>query len=449
MSRLMLRKLIAFILIYIYTLVLWYVYTYIIQPLFAYQGFRYYPPTALEWLILSLFVTLPALMVPQSLTNISAYFYFLSYFFIYIPTLLMFSFYYPDLSKLQILFFIELLIAQFIVASFVYIPIIKVSFPRLGRLTGLGIFLVVGVVIFGFLISKFGLKPPPSPFDPYDTRLAAREFGSLVGYALRTASNVIASSLMLFGLLTKSIRGKILLWVGILLFILVYSFDGTKSTLLAPMLIFAIFYIYKKRVPIEIVLGTLILLIGVGTLIDLYIRIPVFSSFLVRRLMLTPGFLSVLYYEYFIQSQNPIFLYSHSFMGFFFENPYSTSPAFLIGYTYFSSETVSANANLYADAVANLGFWGIPVIALTASLYLYLLRSISGGCEGVALLFTSVSVFALVNTSFFTTLLTHGLLLSGLLVALLPRGYLQLVCPSYNGNVASSNTSVKGSIKSV
>jgi len=443
MRWLIFKKVVLIFLTYLYTLALWYAYVNIIQPLFAYQGFRYFPPTDLELALLLVFVALPALVAPQLLTNISTYFYFLSYYFIYIPTTLMFTFHYSDFTWLQVQFFTVLLVAQIIAAFFAHAPTIKIITPRFARLIGASLFIFVGFVIFGFLLSKFGFRPPPSPFDPYATRLAAREYGALVGYALRIAGNVIAPTLMILGLANgfvgKYVKARFLIFISLILFTIVYSFDGTKSTIFAPALIYALFYIYKRRLAAEKVLIFLLLLIVVSVLLDIYIRKPVFTSFIVRRLMLAPGFLSVLYHEYFVQSQNPIFMYSYSFLGSFFDNPYSTTPAFLIGYTYFGSEVVSANANLYADAVANLGVWGIPVVAFLASLYLYIIRMIAAGCEGAALLLTAVPVFAMVNTSFFTTILTHGLFLSSLLVAFIPRNYLNLICT--NGNVQYRTTS--------
>jgi len=411
---------------YAYAATLYGVYVWAVEPTFSYQGFLYYPPTALEHLLLLLFATIPALLVPQRLSNLSNYFYLLTYYLIYLPTIFVATFRYPGFRPELLGLYVLLLVAMLPLGVFAHIPATNVPRPRLGRLSWNTGLLAFVLLVYAALVAKFGLRPPPSPLDPYDVRLAARELGALTGYLLRIASNVLAPTVMVWGLFSRPPRRLLLIGASLVLFVLVYSFDGTKSTLFSPILIATLWYVYRRRISTSGLLALGIVLIWLGVLADAALGKFVFTSIGIRRLALMPGLLTTYYYEYFIIMDNPLFLFSHSFFSSFFQNSYSTTPAFQIAYIYFNSEIMSANANFLADAIANLGSVGVPLLAMLAGSYIYLVRALAGGREDLALLAASIPVFSLTNTSFFTTFLTHGLFLATIVVWFFPRTYLQL-----------------------
>ena len=410
---------------YAYAATLYGVYVWAVEPAFGYQGFLYYPPTALEHLLVLTFATVPALLVPQRLNNLSGYFYLLVYYLVYLPTLLVAAFRYPGFRPEFLGLYALLLVAMLPLGAFAHLPATNVPRPQLGRLSWNTGLLAFVLLVYAALVAKFGLRPPPSPLDPYDVRLAARELGALTGYLLRIASNVLAPAVMVWGLFSRPPRRTLLIGASLALFVLVYSFDGTKSTLFSPILIATLWYVYRRRTPTSRLLALGVVLIWLGVLADAALGKSVFTAIGIRRLALMPGLLTTYYYEYFVILGNPLFLFSHSFLGSFFQNPYGTTPAFQIAHAYFASESMSANANFLADAIANLGAVGVPLLAMLAGGYVYLVRALSGGREELALLAASIPVFSLTNTSFFTTLLTHGLFLATLVVWFFPRSYLQ------------------------
>lgn len=391
---------------------------------YRYQGFLYYPPTLTECLLVLLFATIPALLVPQRLGNLSSFLYILTYYVVYLPTILVSTLRYAGFRPEFLTLYVLLLIAVLILGIFARLSAMVLPRPRLSRFSWSIGLLALALLVYAVLVAKFGLRPPPSPLNPYDVRLAAREQGALTGYLLRIAGNVLAPVVMVWGFFSRLPRRTLLIGASLVLFVLVYSFDGTKSTLFSPVLIAALWVIVSKRISTSQLLVLAIMSVWIGMIIDYALGKPTFTGIGIRRLAFVPGLLTTYYYEYFVLLDYPLYYYSHSFLKYIFSNPYDTSPAFLIGRIYFSSTfATSANANFIADAIANLGKVGIPLLAALAGIYVYFMRAFARGQEKLALLIGAIPIFALTNSSFFTTLLTHGLFISSVIIWLFPYSY--------------------------
>lgn len=410
---------------YIYNITLFVIYTSIMATSYRYQGFLYYPPTLTECLLVPLFAIIPALLVPQQLNNLSSYFYILIYYIVYLPTIIVSTLHYAGFRPEFLMLYVLLLVAMLILGIFARIPAMALPKPKLSRLSWSMGLLALALFVYAALVAKFGLRPPPSPLNPYGVRLAAREQGALTGYLLRIAGNVLAPVVMVWGLFSRPPRRTMLLAASLVLFVLVYSFDGTKSTLFSPILIASLWVVVSKRISTSRLSVLAIMLVWVGMFIDYALGKPMFTGIGIRRLVFVPGLLTTYYYDYFVLLNHPLYYYSHSFLRHVFPNPYDTSPAFLIGRTYFSSTfATSANANFLADAIANLGNVGIPLLAAIAGVYVYFMRALARGREELSLLIGAIPIYALTNSSFFTTLLTHGLFLSTIIIWLFPYSYI-------------------------
>jgi len=105
------------------------------------------------------------------------------------------------------------------------------------------------------------------------------------------------------------------------------------------------------------------------------------------------------------------------------ENSHQISPAFLIGKLYFGSEATSANANIWADGIANLGLIGPVVMSLVAAAFLWFVDALSKGKGPFAMLGVAIPTFAFVNSAFFTSLFTHGFLWALIFIWLVPRRF--------------------------
>jgi len=404
-----------------YAASLHFVYRSLISGPFAYMGLRYLQRPFAEYAFAYLAAMLPAMWLPRLITRPSCLAVWLLTLVAYVPSVLvpLFS---SDLRLVVLLpLYIGLLLAVGSLTVVTRIPPLAVPTIRTSSSVFWLIFGLLALSVYLSLIGVFGLRPPPSVLTPYGVRLEARDVvalhGAYVGYALRLGSNVVGPFAMAVGLLR---RRSWLFLLGAFLQGLVYSFDGTKTTLLAPAVIVVTWWLLKRG-PFKAaaLLKGIVTVVLAGATVDLVIGSPVVSALLTRRLLLVPGLLTSLYYQFF--SANEPFYWSHSILKFLFSNPYGTTPAFLIGAVFFGSAATSANAHIWADGFANAGFVGLFAVTLVLGSYLWLLDSVGRGKYALAVLATLVPMAAVTQTSVLTSLLTHGLLAALLFVWIAPR----------------------------
>jgi len=218
----------------LYASLLHWAYLALIVPEFSYLGYVHVDRDFSDLVVAYLFVALPLTFLPFRIDRPSRLVTSLLYLFVYIPSLIVTVLANDRPVSQLLLLFLSLLIGLLILALSGRITPLNVPSPKISPLLWWFLLMMVGIGTFGFLISQFGLRTPPSPLDPYDVRLEARLFGAPTGYALRLAGNVIGPLIMTYALLSAQWH---LFLLGTAVQILVYSFDGTKSTLLAPALL--------------------------------------------------------------------------------------------------------------------------------------------------------------------------------------------------------------------
>jgi len=144
----------------------------------------------------------------------------------------------------------------------------------------------------------------------------------------------------------------------------------------------------------------------------------------VRRAILVPGQLSAYYFEYFSHSEKFQFSVSRT-LGLFNMNnrAYSVDIPALIGYEYFGRKDASSNANIFADAFANFGYFGMILFSTGLAIFLRILNSTS---REIDVSLTSAVCFLqmvnFTNSSLTTILLGHGFIFLLILIHLLPQG---------------------------
>ena len=129
------------------------------------------------------------------------------------------------------------------------------------------------------------------------------------------------------------------------------------------------------------------------------------------------GALTGTYYDFF--SQNPQTLYSHiNVMGMFIRYPYAASIGEVIGDS--MGFDMNANANFFAtDGIAAAGLAGVLLIGAVVGLALRAIDAVVPRANAPLLCGAAgPALISLANSSFFTTLLTSGLMLLVLLCAL-------------------------------
>lgn len=406
------------VLLLLYTALLQWGYASVITQYFSYLGYHPYLRGTQEYLWAYLFAGLPALFLPTHLQRPSHLVAWYLATFVYLPTLGISAL----ATELELTALLDLYaklavgLGLISMAGWIAPPATaKLRIPQWVIWGGLAIFVLAAV---GYLVTQLGIRTPVSPFSVgiYEARLEARNWGVAVNYLMRLLGNVLGPFFLIWGLMH---RRWILALSGVAIQLLIYSYDGTRSTLLIGLLILWIWYVAAKQKSYAFFVGSLIVLNAIILAADSYRGSVELASLLFRRLLVTPGLLTAYYYDFF--QHNPPFLWSHSFLRGVVENPYGMAPAYVIGLNYFGDVETSANANLWADGIANIGSVGIVLISFAAAIVLWLTDGVSRGKELLAIVTIAAPASALINSAFTTSLITHGLLAAVLLVWIVDR----------------------------
>ena len=133
----------------------------------------------------------------------------------------------------------------------------------------------------------------------------------------------------------------------------------------------------------------------------------IFGEVFWRRVVLMPGMLTQIYFDFFFSQD--FFLFSDSVD--LFSRADERPIAYMVGEDYFGRARMSANANFVASGYAEAGGLGVLIYCLLISVFINILSSGSGAEKRIYLL-ASVPIFlAILETNLTTVLVTHGLLI--------------------------------------
>lgn len=302
------------------------------------------------------------------------------------------------------------------------IPLVALGWRGLSDARATLLIVLLGLGAAAYLVVVFGF---PTTFPDLETVYDARKNYAAVanvtagaGYVIPWAGNVVFPLLISLGL-ARSDRRLLVLGAGGEL--LVYATTGFKTVLFSLPLVPALWIAIRWA---ETRLGGLLIWGGVAVVVVSVLGTAITGSIwpialFVTRLVAVPGQMTAYYLDLF--TSNPVYQLSRSFLRAFVSSPYEVDPPFLIGAVYLNSPTTDANANIWADAVANYGLVGIIPFTLMLGLMLWLLDSVSIGRNlrvvGPTL---GLAGITLGNGAIFTSILTLGLGLTIALVALMP-----------------------------
>ncbi len=200
-----------------------------------------------------------------------------------------------------------------------------------------------------------------------------------------------------------------------------FSIDGSKVTLF--LLVFAVLINIIPKISMH-QMNTLAL-VGLSGLILICMGLyktqgdimPI--SILVRRVFFIPARIQSHYFDFFTTHTPDYF--RQSFLRYFgAKSPYPRIPL-LIAEEY-SKNQMNANNGLISDAVTNLGYIGIFVMPLLLSAVLRLLDAVSEGLDDRVYITVALYVAVTLTNSFlFTVLMTHGLLVTMVVLKLMRR----------------------------
>ena len=422
-------------LVAIYVAELIFVYSFFISVDFSGFGYINLSPTPIKIFIGIVFALIPSFLLPVTLIKPSHFVFWGFYLLIYIPTLVVGVFITNNAEFKNLLVYVFFLIMSFLIFFFQDhlkgVRIKRVNF----NIYLFSLALLAGIIsLAAWFISVHGLPTSlPAILEVYDLREPykdiLREQNTLQRMVPGLIQYVAAPFLIVTGILRR--RWTYLI-IGIGLSLLIYGIAGFKSALFVGC-IAGILPFYSKKLANGISSSMLIGSLGIGIALLLMVS-AIFEdnlliNLVIRRGILTPGLLSIYYHDFF--SSNAFgFMANNRFFGLIprllgANYPYSLSIPNQIGLVYFDNSLMSANANVWADAFANFGYWGILAFSVVLCIVLRLYDKIAVQTGLILPLSLLIGpTIALVNTGLFVSLISHGMIASLILLYLTPKRFL-------------------------
>jgi hypothetical protein len=386
------------------------------SPLFAYLGQIDARPEAMDMLIAAALAALPSAWLPIPARRPSTILLWFLYLVGYVPMTVVPLFLEGELEAVLAVD-IAMAAGLAILTLIARLPPAVIRAPHLSLGTLTHLLLALGILSSVYIAAAFGIHAPPSLADVYITRLQSNtvfEAAIGIGYVVPWAGNAINPMLMALGMAR---RRADLIVVGLAGQVLIYSVTGFKNVLFS---IVVVPLVYVMVALARRWFGVLLAAAAAGIVVTSSLAGD-WPLALARRVFATPGQVGWYYFEYF--SEHPAYHLSHSVLSWLGPSAYSVPPPQVIGSVYFPGAGTNANANLWSDGFANFGFAGVIGFTLVLGVFLWAFDGLGRGRDlRVAGPLLAIAGLNLSDAALLTTILTNGLGLSCVLVALMPPG---------------------------
>ena len=308
-----------------------------------------------------------------------------------------------------------------VVATFAAIRVQFTIGAGLTRMNYLWCLALMTFLLLSIVVVEYGLTDGLTSFESmYQVRaeveIAAASSSPIAAYSSGFVLKILAPALTGLGILW---RRYAFTTMGVAAFYVDYLTQPSKLAVFLAVLT-AVTAVYLRASRREFRASTVAWFVALMTItVSLLFPQPgniVFAT-TVYRTIYVPLEVGLMWMRHF--SQNPLGLFADALP--FISNGYELSLPKLISVTYGSGQG-NINAHLWVDGYANMGFWGVVIVSALLGITLIAVNVAARGRDMRAsmliLLGPSVS---LTNGSMFTSLLSGGLALAILLVALLPR----------------------------
>lgn len=337
----------------------------------------------------------------------------------YMPCVILFA--YHDQTPfvlVLVLYYTTLALAAVNLKAFRFQTGIKLSrknYEQFMYVVGIGLACVV--LMIWAVYARFHLQL--SFLDVYETRLTAREYSipSILVYLRGMARSVTP----LLAIYCAYKRKKILCTLFVFVQFIQFCIDGTKSVLFTMILGFAAYFFADRKLHIVNWVPRIMSMGAALAIIEYKIfNTDILSNFLFRRVMFVPALLNYQFYD--LAQNNGLDYYRQSF-GFLGESRYSDTIARVVGNLYYGNEAANANNGMFADAYVNLGVIGCIVMPIAI---VFVFKMIEGAGiklpKSVWMVCAIQTYLSFTSSSFFTVLITHGVLLMIMILhSMVPR----------------------------
>lgn len=316
-------------------------------------------------------------------------------------------------ESMSIGFFINIIVAfNGIIMCLIFLPKIKLMYLS-NNLIYFLIIILSGIYIYTYvmLIATGGLTRINFNLEEvYDVReqLSQNRF-FLSSYFINWVGYSLNPLLIILGLYKK--RGSLLL-TGIIMQLLIFSMTNFKSFLYIIILLIVVYYLAQKPKLFSKIGIAVFVFLSVMYIHYLTFGVTVLNSSLIRRQFFIPAHLHFLYHDFFSRNYNPFIYFSDSILSSVVNYPYQDAVTRVISKFYWGRE-FGPNVGFFGNAYFNIGIPGVYLLSILLVLLLKIVQSTEKHLPSKVISALILTPFmALINSGFFTTLLTHSFLLT-------------------------------------
>lgn len=270
--------------------------------------------------------------------------------------------------------------------------------------------------------------------DVYSYRLSGVSMNTLENYIFAWNTNAFIPMLMGIHYLQ---RKKMLFLTDIVMMLLSYGIFGNKSMLMTIPLVLGVVILHRSGF-----LDQTCNMVGIFIIIYVGLSFIVPSQMFVAlgdRILDGPAAGHYNYYDFFSEKGNPLLYLRESIFRMFADSPYEDTVSRIIGSSakYYSGAYNNMNNGLFSTAYANFGIAGIiiqPVIITMT--YYYIMKLIVDYDDMMKYMLTILYALFLISTSYFSWLLTGGVIVEVVALLLIKRfDYERLISYSYTTGI--------------
>jgi len=398
----------------LYRLVLDLSYVYVLVPNFGYMGFHEsLTPFSYvtSWVVFILLLP----FVPEKIGRLSDFYRVIFFVSLIVPLTSFFSantlsFYPLFVSCLAYLIFV------FLTAS----PCLKLlpRFPVFSEGRLFTLLVSMGLVIFLIFWYQYSGAIKYINFDiskVYEFRAESAAVANvgILSYLNSWVYQVITIFLFSFFLMEKKFLSASLVFSAQVFF---FAVSGHKSLLFYPFMILGIWVLFSGRQGGILIVISLFLVVLLSSIFYFLLDDVWPVSLFVRRALFVPADLTYDYFMFFFE--NPHVYWSNSVLSGFLPYPYDQGIAKLIGE--FNGSGAAANNGFISSGFAHAGLVGVVFYSFVFSAFVLMLEKVSSALP----LWFSIAVTvvplrsAIVSSDLYTVMLTHGLLLTLIIIIL-------------------------------
>lgn len=417
MSKNLKHKILFFFVVLFYKLSLDYAYIVYVTKVFGYAGFEL-NITLKNFITSNLLILIILNFVPYEFKKISDW--FLNFF--YIIALVPLSVLYGLNSKLELKVILINIFTYFVIYLVINIKQFKVlKVKKLSR--GEPIFVSLSLIMVLYLIIWYVITGALGSFNldfskVYEFREKNAELTNvgIAAYVNNWVYQIFSLAFLGYGYLKKN---KNIVIFSVLSQIIFFGVSAHKSVLFSIFMIGGLYYYFKITKHLTIIPVLFLLLIWISLYIAHQDMISIYPSMFIRRFFLVPAQLSFAYYDFF--QNNPFDYWAKSILSGFNITHYSESIPQTIG-NYVGTGS-SANNGFVSSGYSQAGLFGVLLYAFITGITLKFIDYLSL-TNNYPLWFSLIIVVnplknLIVASDLFTTLLTHGLIISIFLLWLL------------------------------